>query len=87
MSRHYCLTFFKKPEIHLIEEFRYFIYGEEICPKINKLHWQAYVEFYKPKRLKGTKINLMIIPFTLKRGKVLVTKHEIIVRKIINLLR
>lgn len=55
MSRHYCLTFFKKPVINSEDKVRYFIAGEEICPKSGKLHWQSYVEFYKPQRLKGTK--------------------------------
>ena len=41
--------------IDSIDKVRYFIAGEEICPKTGKLHWQSYVEFYKPQRLKGTK--------------------------------
>lgn len=49
-QRHYCLTFFKKPKMELLEGFRYVIIGEEIAPGTGKLHWQAYVELYNSQR-------------------------------------
>lgn len=67
MSRNYCITFFNEPKMKQIycddteeypigiEEMRYIIIGEEICPKTKKKHWHAYVEFFKPKRIAGVK--------------------------------
>lgn len=55
-SRHYCITFFKEPllvEQH--EQIRYAIYGKETCPTTGKVHWQSYIEFYKPCRIAGVK--------------------------------
>lgn len=49
-SRHYCLTFFKKPTVNLPKGVRYAIYGEEICPSSGKTHWQSYVELESPCR-------------------------------------
>lgn len=47
--RHWCITFWKKPEKkNFIEDVRYEIFGEEICPTTGTLHWQSYVEFNKP---------------------------------------
>lgn len=49
-SRHFCITFWKKPII-TSEIVRYGIFGEEICPDTKKVHWQSYVEFTKPQRI------------------------------------
>jgi len=54
-SRHYCLTFFTKPNTTDRPEVRYAIYGEEKCPETDTTHWQAYVELSKPMRMAGVK--------------------------------
>lgn len=54
-SRHYCVTFFKKPLVFEHEQIRYGVYGEEKCPKTGKTHWQSYIELYKPCRIAGLK--------------------------------
>lgn len=54
-SRHYCLTFYTKPTITINDKIRYAIYGEEICPKTKKVHWQSYIELFKPARLSAIK--------------------------------
>ncbi len=53
--RHYCLTFFKQPNIELPEKVRYAIYGEEICPITNNKHWQSYIELKIPMRFAAIK--------------------------------
>lgn len=55
MSRSYCITFFKKPTIELCDKIRYVIHGEEVCPTTGKIHWQSYVELFKPQRMTGIK--------------------------------
>lgn len=54
-SRHYCITFFTKPQIEICDKIRYAIYGEEVCPKTNKIHYQSYIELFKPARVSGLK--------------------------------
>jgi len=53
-ARHWAATFWKKPDFKP-DEVRYMILGEEICPKTGKIHWQGYLEFYKPIRMTGVK--------------------------------
>ena len=48
--RHYCITFWKKPNI-TSDKVRYAIFGEEIAPTTGKVHWQSYVEFTAPQRI------------------------------------
>lgn len=50
-SRHYCITFFKEPTVYEHECIRYAIYGKETCPSTGKVHWQSYVELFKPCRI------------------------------------
>lgn len=54
-SRHYCITFFTEPSIRTHEKVRYAIYGKEIAPTTGAVHWQAYVELYKPQRIAALK--------------------------------
>jgi len=54
-SRHYCLTFFKKPKEELPKDIRYAIYGKEICPETKTIHWQSYIEGKKPLRMAAIK--------------------------------
>lgn len=54
-SRHFCLTFFKKPTITICDKVRYAIYGEEKSPSTGKIHWQSYIELYSPQRIAGIK--------------------------------
>lgn len=54
-SRHYCITTFKKPVVKQTESIRYSIFGEEKCPSTGKIHWQGYVELFKPCRIAGLK--------------------------------
>lgn len=49
-ARNYCLTFFTKPKHTLPNGVRYAVYGEEICPKTGKIHWQSYIELYNSQR-------------------------------------
>jgi len=48
------MTFYTKPAGMPVEA-KYLILGEEICPKTNKIHWQAYGEFIKPMRIGAIK--------------------------------
>ena len=52
--RNYCATYYKKPT-ETPDCVRYAIYGEEICPKTNKIHWQSYIELTKPMRMTAIK--------------------------------
>lgn len=54
-SRHYCITFFKEPTVFEHENIRYGIYGKETCPSTGKVHWQSYIELFKPCRIAGLK--------------------------------
>jgi len=54
-SRHYCATFFKRPEEKLPDNIKYVIHGQETCPTTNKTHWQSYIELTKPMRIKAVK--------------------------------
>lgn len=49
-ARNYCITFWKDPTPKLPAGVRYAIYGEEITPTTNRLHWQSYIELDKPTR-------------------------------------
>lgn len=53
--RNWCATFFQQPHWDDDESFRYAIFGEEICPKTKKTHWQSYIEFDKPVRMSYVK--------------------------------
>lgn len=53
--RHYCATFFTEPKKETPECVRYAIYGKEVCPTTQKVHWQAYIEFSKPMRMNAVK--------------------------------
>lgn len=55
MSRHYCITFFEKPHIQINDRIRYAIYGVEECPTTGRVHWQSYIELYKPAKIGGIK--------------------------------
>lgn len=50
--RHYCVTFWKKPvlDMRYTDKVRYSIFGEEICPRTSKKHWQGYIELTTPQR-------------------------------------
>lgn len=50
VSRHCMITLWKKPVLTRTERIRYAVFGEEIAPETGRLHWQGYVEFYKPQR-------------------------------------
>lgn len=44
-KRNYALTFFTEPEIEEPGPLVYFVYGREVCPNTEKVHWQAYAQF------------------------------------------
>lgn len=52
--RNYCFTAFTKPTTES-DKIKYCIYGEEICPKTKKVHYQGYIELKIPMRLKAVK--------------------------------
>lgn len=47
-SRHWAVTFWEDPIAVEDKKIRYAIYGKEVCPKTEKVHWQSYVEFEAP---------------------------------------
>lgn len=53
-ARHWCATFWKEPTFKP-DDVRYMIIGKEVCPETQKLHWQTYIEFYKPVRMAAVK--------------------------------
>jgi hypothetical protein len=56
-SRHWCFTSFLN-EINLQEDnelLKYAIYGKETCPKSKRHHYQGYIEFIAPIRMKQAK--------------------------------
>lgn len=54
--RRYALTFFDKPDFCLDETLvRYFVSGLETCPETKKVHYQSYIELFKPTTLKKLK--------------------------------
>lgn len=53
-ERHWCATFYTQPNEKLFKG-RYAIFGEEICPKTNKKHWQSYLEFKEKVSMKSIK--------------------------------
>lgn len=55
MSRHYCVTFWKEPELIDDSKVRYAIHGKEIAPTTGTVHWQSYIEFYKPQTVTALK--------------------------------
>lgn len=57
-QRFWCFTEFQENDYEKIfssEKIRYLLVGKEICPTTNKVHWQGYVQFYKPERLTAIK--------------------------------
>lgn len=53
ISRSFCFTSFLDSEPEFDEEnVRYIIFQREKSPTTDKLHWQGYVEFFKPQTLK-----------------------------------
>jgi hypothetical protein len=52
-NRDWCFTAWNEPQFN--EKMRYMVYGEELCPKTNKLHYQGFVMFKLQHRLKKTK--------------------------------
>nr|QTE03493.1 MAG: replication-associated protein [Fringilla montifringilla CRESS-DNA-virus sp.] len=53
--RHWALTLWEDPQIKLPEGVRYAIYGDEICPKSGRRHWQTYIELNAPQRFSWVK--------------------------------
>lgn len=53
-SRNYCFTSWNKLQYDT-SKVKYICYGEELCPKTAKLHYQGYVEFYSPLRICAVK--------------------------------
>lgn len=48
-SRRYALTFFSPPNFVFDEDaIRYFVAGREVCPETKRVHYQAYIELFKP---------------------------------------
>jgi len=68
-SRNYCFTAYSKPEPTL-DQVQYLVYGEEVCPTTQKIHWQGYVEFKGPKSLTAAKkiMNDNTMHFEVRRG-------------------
>lgn len=59
-SRNYCFTDFELLDMKSIynsyeDIIRYLCWGEEICPKTKKKHFQGYIQFKNKKRLGGVK--------------------------------
>ena len=59
-SRNYCFTDFKLLDLKTLyndykDIIRYICWGEELCPKTNKKHYQGWIQFYNPKRFNGVK--------------------------------
>lgn len=53
--RHWCATFFEKPEVTLVDEYRYMIVGVETAPTTGKTHYQCYIEFQGKTSMKQIK--------------------------------
>lgn len=53
--RRFCLTIWNDPKGKIPDGVRYAIYGREICPDTGRLHWQSYIELYKPQRFSWIK--------------------------------
>jgi len=47
-TRDFALTLWERPTFDEIQ-MKYFVFGEEICPETQRLHYQCYVYFYNPK--------------------------------------
>lgn len=60
--RHWCFTHFDLEwDISAIDfktDVRYMIVGREIAPDTKREHWQCYVEFFNPKRMKAAVASL-----------------------------
>lgn len=59
-SRNFCFTDFELQDFNkLYNEYsdiiRYICWGEEICPKTSRKHYQGWIQFYNPKRFGGVK--------------------------------
>ncbi len=58
-SRNWCFTDFELLDWSKIfngnDDIRYVCWGEEICPKTRKKHYQGWIQIQKKKRLGGTK--------------------------------
>lgn len=55
LARGWCGTFYENPQQKHPDKVRYAIYGKEKCPTTGKIHWQSYIEFFKPQRMSGIK--------------------------------
>lgn len=54
--RRYALTFFDKPDFVFDENIvRYFVSGMETCPETKRVHYQSYIELFKPTTLSKLK--------------------------------
>ncbi len=54
-ARGWCATFFTEPSDMQPNKLRYGIYGEEVCPRTKKKHWQSYLEFNAPQTMAAIK--------------------------------
>lgn len=55
-ARRYALTFFTEPTFVFDTSLvRYFVAGRETCPTTGNVHYQAYIELFKPTSLKALK--------------------------------
>jgi len=55
MSRDYCFTAWREPEVGNFTTVKYMIYGKEICPNTGKIHYQGYVIFNRTARFPKAK--------------------------------
>lgn len=47
--RSYCFTVFNKPPVWDEQQYKYMVYGEELCPTTQRLHYQTYIYFHNAK--------------------------------------
>lgn len=56
--RNWCFTLYSDPsdvDFDDVRTLRYCVYQHELCPKTGQDHWQGYMEFGTPKRMKAVK--------------------------------
>lgn len=55
-ARRYALTFYSPPDFEFdSKSTRYFVSGKEVCPETKRVHYQSYIELFKPVSIKKLK--------------------------------
>lgn len=59
-SRNWAFTEFERVDYELVyaeykDIIRYICWGEEVCPKTKKTHYQGWIQFFNKKRMRGVK--------------------------------